>query len=330
MNDSLLISIVTPAFNEGANLPLFYERLCQVFAKHGLDWEWIIVDDHSPDQTPLVIAQLVERDQRVRGIRLARNFGAQKASACGLKHSVGDCSIVMASDLQDPPECIPDLIKKWHDGSKVVWAVRREREGHTGLALAFSQTYYFIVRRFIGVQNVPASGADFFLLDKAIVGALGQFPEKTSNLPLLIAWMGFPQGFIEYDKQMRAHGKSGWSFSKKVNLMVDTIVAFTSTPLRCMTYLGILCSFLGFLYLSVLARNYLVGDPVEGWTSLMSLILMVSGLQMGMFGVLGEYVWRSLEEARKRPNYLIERVFGTVRKGSISENLETSRIRARV
>jgi glycosyltransferase involved in cell wall biosynthesis len=310
MVQNISLSIVTPAYNESKNLPVFYRQMSAALDKRNIDWEWIIVDDNSSDSTSEVMTLLSAQDPRVRGLRLARNYGAHRAATCGLNHCRGACAVLMASDLQDPPEHIPELIEKWQEGAHVVWAARRQREGQKKRSLAFSHLYYIIVRQFLGLKNLPATGADFFLLDRKVYLALQKFPEKTGNLVLLIAWMGFSQARIEYDKKERLYGQSGWSLAKKINLVIDSVTTFSSMPLRVMTLIGLATSLIGFLFMLHLLHNLVVGNPPAGWTSIMCAIMLIGGTQMGMLGVLGEYVWRALEESRNRPTYIVEKIFG--------------------
>ena len=304
-----LLSIVTPAYNETDNLPLLYERLCRVLDALALDWEWIVVDDHSADATFTVAAGLARRDPRIRCLRLSRNFGSHAAIACGLQHAAGDCAVVMAADLQDPPETLPELLAPWRDGVQVVWAARRRRDGEKVSTLAFSRVYYMLMRRIAGIKDMPATGADFFLIDRAVVDALHRFEEQNCSLFALITWMGFRQSTIVYDKQPRAHGHSGWTLKKKLKLLVDSITSFTYLPIRLMSYTGAATALAGFVYAGFVIVHAVAGRPPQGWSSLMVVVLVFSGLQMLMTGVLGEYVWRTLAEARGRPRYLIEAEF---------------------
>lgn len=292
-----LLSVVTPAYNEAANLPVLHQRLVAVLV--GLPWEWIVVDDHSSDHTFGVIARLAERDRQVRGFRLARNCGAHTAVACGLDHAVGDAAVVMAGDLQDPPEALPELLAHWRDGAQVVWAVRQS-------APVFSRVYYLALRRMAGLAGVPPTGADFFLVDRTVIEAFRRFGEQHTSIHALITWMGFRQSTITCGKQPRQHGQSGWTLRKKVNMLIDSITAFTSAPIRLMTYVGFATALAGFLYAAFVFVHALGGRPVQGWASLMVVVLVVGGIQMLMMGVLGEYVWRALDETRRRPRYLIE------------------------
>jgi polyisoprenyl-phosphate glycosyltransferase len=301
-----MISIVTPAFNEARNLPVLYERICATMESLGLDWEWIVVDDHSEDETFAAIARLAERDRRVRGVRFARNFGHHSAVTCGLHQARGDCVTALAADLQDPPEVIAELLEQWNSGVKVVWAARGRREGEKATTVGFSRLYYWVMRNVVGMKEMPATGADFFLIDRTVVEAFSRFSESNVSIFALITWMGFRQATITYDKGARLHGSSGWTLKKKLKLVVDSVTAFSYLPVRFMSYLGFAVAFAGFFNAGLVILNAMNGHPVEGWSSLMVVVLLVGGLQMVMMGVLGEYVWRALDESRRRPRYIIE------------------------
>jgi dolichol-phosphate mannosyltransferase len=303
-----LLSVITPAYNEAENLPLLYERLSEVLASLAMDGEWIVVDDHSADETFATVAAIARVDPRVQAIRFARNFGSHTAITCGLYHVRGDCAVIMAADLQDPPETIPALVAKWRAGAQVVWVVRACREGEKATNVGFARLYYWIMRHIVGMKELPATGADFFLVDRRVLDAFRDFSERHVSILALIGWMGFRQASITYDKQARLHGRSGWSLGKKLKLVVDSVTSFTYLPIRLMSYLGMAVALLGFLYAGIVAFNALCGLPPEGWASLMVVVLVVGGIQMVMMGVLGEYLWRALDEARGRPRYIIEAV----------------------
>jgi len=307
----MLLSIITPAFNEEANLPLFHDHLANSLHAMGMQWEWIVVDDHSRDATWAVLQELANREPRLKAIRLARNSGSHTALACGLQHAHGDCAVVLAADLQDPPETIPALLEKWRSGAKIVWAVREDREGESTATKTFSKIYYWMMRHFVGVSNMPAAGADFFLLDRRVIDVLNVFKESNVSLIALLTWMGFRQDRISYVKQARAHGRSGWNLDKKLKLAVDSITSFTYKPIRFMSYVGFIVAFLGFLYaLVVIGYRLVFQTQVPGYPSLIVTMLVIGGLQMIMMGVLGEYVWRALDEARNRPRFIIEDTIG--------------------
>ncbi len=305
-SEATLVSVVTPAYNEAKNLQVLYQRLVRVFKDLEVPWEWIVVDDHSADTTFDVIRALSLHDDRVRGFRLARNSGSHVALVCGLHQALGQCAVVLAADCQDPPELIPQLLDQWRHGAQVVWAVRNRREGETQGTLTFSRLYYFLMRRLFGLKELPATGADFFLADARVVEALRQFRERNVSLMALLTWMGFRQTQIFYDKQARLHGRSGWNFRKKLKLFVDSVTSFSYLPIRIMAVLGTCISFAGFLYACIVIFNALTGDPPQGWASLMVVVLVLGGVQMIMMSILGEYLWRALDEARRRPQFLVE------------------------
>jgi len=301
------ISIITPAFNESSNLPLLYSELKKNLDSIGMDWEWLIVDDHSSDNTYDVASGMAGEDPRIKVWRFARNHGSHMALRCGFDNATGDCAVVMAADLQDPPETIPELVKKWREGFHVVWAVRKQREGEKIFTLGFSRLYYFLMRKFVGLKEIPSTGADFFLIDKKVLNTLRQFKEANVSILALLTWIGFKQTSIFYNKKARIHGKSGWDFEKKLKLVADSITSFTYKPLRWMSYLGFLVALFGIGYsIYAIIYYFFLGSPVMGWTSLIVAVLILGGLQMMMMGILGEYLWRSLDESRRRPRYIIE------------------------
>lgn len=304
------LTVITPAYNESANLPALYERLAAVFAAAAIDWEWIVIDDHSRDGTADVIDALGRRDRRVRGVRLARNHGSHPAIFYGLDRARGDAAVVLAGDLQDPPETVPQLVQRWREGAQVVWAVRRARPGEHAGTLGFARLYYFIMRRIVGLTQMPATGADFFLVDRRVIDTITQFREQRVSILALLSWVGFRQETIDYDKQPRAAGRSGWSLLKKINLVSDSVTAFSDVPLRAGASGGLLLVVAGVV---VALRALLGGDAAAGPPGLLLVaasVLVVGGLNLLMLGVVGEYLWRALEETRQRPRWVIERPLG--------------------
>lgn len=298
-----MISIVTPAFNEALNLQSLHARIVETMRTLGVDWEWIVVDDHSRDDTFGVLQRLSGTDSRIRGVRLARNSGSHVAIACGLRLAAGDAVVMMAGDLQDPPETIGAMLDRWSRGAQVVWAVRRTRPGDRSHA-GFAAVYYWIVRKVVGLRDMPATGADFFLADRRVVDAFRAFPERTTSLFNHLTWMGFKQEYVEYDKQARAAGASGWTLSRKIRLVVDSVTAFSSAPLRWCAYLG------GALLAVALALTAvgvsLLPELGGGLLLVLAVLFGLSGLQMLALAIVGEYVWSALAEARRRPQFVIE------------------------
>jgi dolichol-phosphate mannosyltransferase len=270
------------------------------------DWEWVVVDDHSQDGTFAVVEELSRGDPRVRGVRFARNFGAHTALAAGLHLARGDAVAALAADLQDPPETLPLLVERWRAGAQVVWAARGGREGESLATVGLARLYYWVMRHVVGIKDIPATGADFFLLDRKVVEAFRNFGEANTSILALITWMGFRQEVVEYTKHARHSGSSGWSFAKKLKLVVDSVTSFSYLPIRLMSYAGFVVAMFGFLYAAYVVIHAMRGSPVEGWSSLMVVVLVLGGFQMLMMGVLGEYLWRALDESRRRPRYIIE------------------------
>jgi polyisoprenyl-phosphate glycosyltransferase len=297
-----MLSIVTPAFSEAPNLEALYAQLVRFFERTGGDWEWIVVDDHSRDDTFGVIERLSLLDGRVRGFRLARNSGSHVAITCGLHHAQGDAAVMMAADLQDPPETIDAMLAAWRGGAQIVWATRRAPPS------ALSAFYYWVMRKFVGMADMPAAGADFFLVDRLVLDAFRQFPERNVSVLALITWIGFRQAYVEYDKQPRAAGRSGWTLGRKIRLAVDSVTAFSDLPIRLCGYAGALLMAFA-LIIGVIAVVML---PSVGAVLLLLLAAMfgLTGVQLFALGIVGEYVWRGLDESRRRPHYLIERIAG--------------------
>ena len=310
-----IISVVSPAYNESESLPLMYDRLVGAFDQLDVDWEWLVVDDKSDDSTFDVLSNIAKADSRVRGVRLARRSGSHTALACGLKLAKGDACIVMAADLQDPPETVGPLLAKWRDGFHVVWAVRAEREGERTSTVSTSRLYYWIMRNLVGLTEMPPTGADFMLLDRAVVDAFNEYHESTISVLALITWLGFRQTSISYTKAARAHGMSGWNLRGKFKLVVDSVTSFTYFPIRAMSYVGITVATVGFLYAGFVIVRALHGHSVQGWSSLMVAIVVIGGIQMTMLGVLGVYIWRALDEARRRPRFIVEATTSKKSKG---------------
>jgi len=299
------VSVITPFLNEQENLPEFRRRVTQSAEQNGFDLEVVLVDDHSTDGGPEIAKAWAREDRRVKYLRLSRNSGSHTACAAGLAHATGDCAIILACDLQDPPESIPLLLERWRQGYDVVWAVRAGREGESLGTTFIAAVYYWIMRR-IALSNMPSQGADFLAMDRKVIDAFNRIGEKNINIHAMILWMGFKQTSLEYVKQARRQGLSKWTLSKKIKLFVDSLVSFSYAPIRFMSGIGIVTSMLGVLYASIVIANAVMGAPVPGWTSLMIVVLVLGGLQLTMLGVLGEYVWRGFDEARGRPRYMIE------------------------
>jgi dolichol-phosphate mannosyltransferase len=303
-----VFSVVVAAFNEEGNIPQLYARVTALdWTALGFEPELVFVDDHSADRTPEILGGLAARDPRVKFLRFSKNFGSHKAFTAGLEHCSGEAAVIMAADLQDPPEAIPELIAKWRAGARIVWAVRDARVGESIAARMFSRLYYHLMRRFAEVQP-PQKGADFLLLDRMVIDELRGAPEKHTSLLSLIQWMGFDQDQMTYTKAERLSGRSNWTLGKKMKLAVDSFVSFSYAPIRLASICGLVFAISGFIYAAVIAiRAITLGSPVQGWSSMMCVLLIVSGVQLTMLGILGEYLWRTFDETRGRPRYIVEK-----------------------
>jgi dolichol-phosphate mannosyltransferase len=301
------LSIITAFYNEQENLGEFRKRLDAVLATLPLEAEIVLVDDHSTDNSPDLARAWAAIDPRVKYVRLSRNFGSHAAYSAGLNCCTGDCAVLLAADLQDPPEDIPQLLAKWSEGYEVVWAERAGRPGEPRLSLFFSRIINFVLRKWV-LPTWPRSGADFVLLDRKVIDAYNAIPEKNTSFMAMILWMGFRQASIQYVKKARHAGRSKWNFGKKVKLFLDCVVSFSYAPIRFMSMLGMLVSLLGFAYALFIVINAFAGSPIHGWSSIMVAVLVIGGFQMLMLGMLGEYLWRAFDEARGRPRYVIEEV----------------------
>ena len=306
-----LVAIVIPVHNEKDNLVRCYEEVSAVMRALGdYDWEFVFVDDGSRDGSFEILRTLRERDDRVTAVRFPRNFGSHVAIAAGIDHSKGDAAVIMAADLQDPPSLITEFIARWRDGFDVVWGARSGRDDGKMRAWAMNR-FYSLVRR-IAIPNYPKGGTgSFCLITKPVMDAFRQMNERNRLTFGLIAWAGFRETHVPYHRPQRLVGASSWTTRKMLNAAVDTFVSFSFLPIRAISYFGVVVSLLSFLFgFYVLLDKLLFGKHVEGWTSVMLTVLFLGGVQLVMIGVLGEYLWRALDEARARPLYIIERTLG--------------------
>ncbi len=301
------ISVIVPVYNEGEGVEEAYEAIVDVLRtrlpQH--DHEILFVDDGSRDDSFVHLAQLAALHPNVRVLKLASNCGAHMAIRAGLEHAQGDVACFLACDLQDPPETIVALLDALKEPVQIVWAVRNSRDDSWSARL-LARLFYFLARLF-ATKSMAPSGASMFLLGPLALSAVPQYRERNLTLEGLFATMGFPQAYVKYERHARRRGKSKWTWGKRLKLFADFFVAYSYAPIRIMSYLGILIATLGFLYaFFVFGRWVLVRGVVPGWTSLIIAVFVIGGFQMLMMGVLGEYLWRTLDEVRARPKYLIE------------------------
>ncbi|MBT3880021.1 MAG: glycosyltransferase family 2 protein [Candidatus Scalindua sp.] len=304
------ISVVIPAHNEEDNIRITIEELLSIakFVTVIDGIQIIVIDDHSSDNTFDVVSSM--DDLRVSCMRLSRKSGSHTALRAGLMEANGDATLCVSADGQDSPDCLKDMLLKWDGGCKVVWALRKDRDNESFASRLFAQIFYktlsWVTRNVM--PGIDLSRADFYLLDKSVVKAINACTERNTSVFGLIIWLGFEQGFVEYKRRKRMSGLSKWSFRSRLRLAKDWIIAFSGLPLKLMTIVGFLVAFVGFSYaLFTIINAVFIGKPVQGWSSIMVVILILGGLQMIMFGIVGEYLWRNLDESRKRPIYFIEK-----------------------
>ncbi|SDM69879.1 dolichol-phosphate mannosyltransferase [Bacillus sp. OK048] len=304
------LSIIIPVYYNEQNIPFLFDKLREkILTNPNYDYELIFVDDGSGDSSYEELKKLRNQNSKVKLIKLSRNFGSHTAILAGLTYASGDCATVIAADLQDPPEIINRMFEKWTEGNQVVLAVREDREESFTQKL-FSNTYYKLMRRY-ALVNMPEGGFDCFLIDRQVVDILKNIQEKNTTIMGLILWAGFKTEKIYYIRKEREIGKSRWTLAKKVKLFIDSFLAFSYVPIRFMSLIGVIVSLLSFLFGGYLIINKIVnGVDVQGWTSLMVVFLFVAGIQMIMMGIIGEYLWRNMDESRRRPVFIIEEKVG--------------------
>ena len=300
------LSIVIPIYNEEMNLPALYARLAAMLDAQPWQAEVIFVNDGSRDRSLAIMQDLAVRDPRMHFITFSRNFGHQIAITAGLDLSRGDAVVVMDGDLQDPPELLPELYQKLHEGYEVVYAKRRSRQGESAIKLFTAKMFYRILAGITSV-NIPLDTGDFRIVSRKVVRALQQMPEQNKFIRGQIAWIGYRQTFLEFDRSERAGGEPGYTYGKLIRLALDGITSFSDLPLRLASIGGFAVSGVAFvvMFYAVYARFFLRNYGV-GWPSLMVSVLFLGGVQLMAIGVIGEYMAWLGANARQRPLYIID------------------------
>lgn len=304
-----LVSVVVPVYFNAESLPRLAERLRAIAQAADWNMEVILVDDGSGDESWNRIVEIARAWPQARGIRLTRNFGSQMAITAGLAEARGQAAAVLSADLQEPPELLPELVAAWRKGATAALAVRRSRpEGWTTRAAA--GVYYRTLRR-LAFEQMPAGGFDCFLIGRPAIDFLVENREIHTSLPGLLLWGGFATALVPYDRAAREDGRSRWTFAKKLKYFLDAVIAFSYAPLRGMSVAGAVLAAAAFAYAVFLVVYKLVhGQPIEGWTSLMVALAFFSGVQLLSLGILGEYLWRTLDAARARKGFLVREKTG--------------------
>ena len=302
-----LVSIVIPLFNEEPVVDTLYARLMQVIDGHRLRAEVVLVNDGSTDGTMDKVRRICERDDRVRVLGFSRNFGHQMAITAGIERAAGDVVVVMDADLQDPPEVIPEMLRKWREGYAVVHAVRTARKGESYPKRATAALFYRLLRRLTDVE-ISVDAGDFRLMDRKVVDQLTRMPERFRFVRGMVSWVGFRQGSVGYVREDRVAGETKYPWRKMVRFALDGIFSFSQVPLRLSSALGFLSSGLAFLFMiyGLVVRAFFPAHAVTGWASIFVALLFLGGVQLISVGILGEYLGRIYDEVKRRPLYIAD------------------------
>lgn len=304
------ISIVVPVYFNEENLLALYtdlkEKVLNNLQKYELDYELIFVDDGSKDNSYSVMKDLAKLDNKIVLVKLSRNFGEHSAILAGLTKATGDFAVRKAADLQEPSDLILKMIEKYNEGNKVVLATRADRDEPL-IQRAFSSLYAFMMRKF-ALPNMPKGGFDSFLIDREVIDVLVNMQEKNTSLMSQILWSGFKTDTVPYTRLKREVGKSRWTLSKKIKLVIDSLLGFSYLPIRLISFMGMFFAFIAFINLCVVIYKRMVGIiDVEGYSSLLIVMLFGFGIVMFSLGILGEYMWRMFDATRNRPPFIIDK-----------------------
>lgn len=307
------ISILIPCYNEEKSLPLLYPELQRLMdSQPKYEWELMFVNDGSVDDTLQELKRLRASDPRVNFVDLSRNFGKEAAMLAGFDYVTGDCMVIIDADLQDPPSLIPEMLGYWEQGYEDVYARRKSRGRESWLRKRLSLMFYRLLQsssRFDVLQNV----GDFRLLDRRCINALKRMREKERYTKGMFSWIGFKKKEVTFDRGDRVAGKSSWKFRQLFSLAMDGITSFTNVPLRISTIVGFIVSMLAFVYmLYVFIKALIWGDPVQGYPSMVILLLFLGGIQLLSLGIIGEYIGRIYNETKNRPEYLVREFNGNM------------------
>ncbi len=304
-----VIEVVVPVFNEEANLARLYEEVSQVFSTELLEYTWrvIFVDDGSTDPSWPLLRAMARQYDNVRAIRLNRNCGAHVAISAGLACADGDAAVILAADLQDPPALISRFVRQWEKGWKVVWGVRIARRKEPVHRRLLSRGFHLLLRRY-ALPGYPSQGTgSFCLIDRTVVQNLRHMKEDFRTIFGLIAIQGYRAAEIPYARQERTHGKSGWTFRKMVRTSIDAFTSYSHLPVRVLTWTGLITALLAFLGIAYQVTWYFVNPhTLRGWTMLFSAVCFFGGIQTLALGILGEYIWRTFHEVKRRPLWFVE------------------------
>ncbi|MDO7846730.1 glycosyltransferase family 2 protein [Hymenobacter sp. M29] len=305
------LSVVIPCYFNEENIPVTARELVANEANFPpeVSFEYVFVNDGSGDNTLGALQQAqTTYPGKIRIVDLAANVGSYNAIVAGMAHATGDCLAVITADMQDPPELMVQMYDYWKKGFKLVIGNRQDRE-EKGPSRWFAQTFHWLMKR-LALKNIPDGGFDFVFFDRIVSEEVVSLRERNSNVFYLMVWLGFPYVNIPYVRRKREIGTSRWTLSKKIKLLIDSLLAFSFFPVRAISVIGLLLGAIATVYgIYIIALKFMRPDEPEGWTALMVVVLFVSAFQMVALGIIGEYVWRGLDAARSRPLYVVKDVF---------------------
>lgn len=305
MENSGLITIIAPIYNELENLPTLYDRVRNVMDQSDYEWELVLVDDGSSDGSTEVIKELAVKDQRIKPVIFARNFGHQIAVTAGMDYSRGDAIVIIDADLQDPPEVILDLIKKWQEGYEVVYAVRSEREGETFFKKFTASVFYRLIFKITDIK-IPLDTGDFRLMDRKVVEVMNSMREHHRFLRGMSSWVGYKQIGVPYHRAARLAGVTKYPLKKMMKLALNAITGFSYVPLQIATYIGFISACISLVAIPVVILMRLFGaQQFTGQATTLISVLFLGGVQLISLGILGEYIGRIYDEVKGRPLYIV-------------------------
>jgi len=313
MRKKPLLTVVAPIYFGETSINEFYNRTKKVLInlESKIDHEIIFVDDGSKDKSLDILKELCQKDEKVGVISFSRNFGHQIAITAGIDHANGEAIIIIDGDLQDPPEIIPEMLKKWEEGYKVVYGVRKKRKGENFIKLSTAKLFYRIIRHLSDV-DLPVDAGDFRLIDKKVADILRSMREENRYIRGIVSWIGFPQSGLLYERDRRYAGKTTYTFKKMIKLAIDGLVGFSDKPLKITAYLGFFITFISFLLVLKIVIDKIINPQlsISGWASLMVTLIFLGGIQMISIGIIGLYLGRQYSEVKRRPIYVVSETYG--------------------
>lgn len=306
------ISVIIPMYYEEDVAEECYRRVSTVLysLKEKYNYEIIFINDGSKDKTGEILENIANEDKNIKLIEFSRNFGHQSAVTCGLKYSTGDCVVIMDADLQDPPELLPDMLKKWEEGYDVIYGKRKSREGESAFKLLTAKAFYSTLNKLSDIE-IPKNTGDFRLVDRKVVDVVNNLPEHNKFLRGLFSWVGFKQYPYEYERKERFAGKTKYPLKKMLKLASDGIISFSTKPLKIVGGIGIISVIISIIILiySILSFTFKWNNLTAGWTSIMCTITFLAGAILISLWMIGEYIARIYDETKRRPEYIVEKTF---------------------